>query len=370
MVNASVVLLAATFRFFGSAGAETQLTPANTDSPLNPRNVVGVPYQTNVADVSAFAEASAERWKVRLKVRGDASDRSTDRVRAGEAFVQLHVNDWLDITAGRVIEKWGTGYGWTPTAFIGPAKDPTDPNDRRSAYRGVDMIRADVSVKDTNLSLYALERGTYAARLYRLVRGTDVSLMWSAAVPAAEQAASRRGQGGEDAARSAGEDAGAPRFGISLSRVFGEALELHADVARDRGVLRGVAGGQYTFANDVNVVLELYYGGDGLSASEWESFQSLDIVSANRAYAPLRMGRAYAFARVHRSFREHDLDAELIAITNLRDGSTILRASLTRKVRPNVNVYLIHTEFAGSDRSELAYLQVARVTTAGVRLYF
>jgi hypothetical protein len=342
MVNASVVLLAATFRFFGSAGAETQLTPANTDSPLNPRNVIGVPYQTNVADVSAFAEASVERWKVRLKVRGDASDRSADRLRAGEAFVQFHANDWLDITAGRVIEKWGTGYGWTPTAFIGPAKDPTDPNDRRSAYRGVDMIRADVSVKETNLSLYALERGVYAARLYRLVRGTDVSLVY----------------------RSDG------RVGVNLSRVFGEALELHADVARDRGVFRGVAGGQYTFVNDVNVVLELYYGGDGLSASEWESFQTLDLVSANRAYAPLRMGRAYAFARVHRSFREHDLDAELIAITNLRDGSTILRASLTRKIRPNVNVYLIHTEFAGSERSELAYLQVARVTTAGVRLYF
>lgn len=338
MVTASVVLLAATFRFFGSAGAESQLTPANTASPLNPRNVARVPYQTNVADVNAFGEASSDRWKVRVKLRADASDQNVDRVRAGEAFVQWHANDWLDLTAGRVIEKWGTGYGWTPTAFVGPAKDPTDPNDRRSAYRGVDMIRADVFVKDTNVSLYVLERGEFAARAYRLVRGTDVSLVY----------------------RSNGS------IGVNLSRVFGDALELHAEVARSGGVLRAVAGGQYTFANDVNVVLELYYGGDGLTASEWERWKTGTLAT----YAPLRMARGYAFARVHRPFREQDLDAEVIAIANLRDGSAIFRASLTYRLRPNVSVYVMQTEFMGNEGSELAYLQVARVTTAGVRFYF
>lgn len=339
----SALLLAATIRVFGSAGAEAQLTPANTSSPLNPRNVASIPFQTNVADATAFVEAATDdkRWKVRMKLRADASDRAADRGEVGEAFVQFAATDWLDVTAGRVIEKWGTGYGWTPTAFVGPARNPTDPNDRRSTYRGRDMVRADVFVKDTNISLYALEGGDVAARVYRLVRGTDVSLMVK------------------------------PKdVGISVSRVFGDALELHAEVARTSHT-RIVVGGQYTLPKNVNVVLEVYHGTDGLTASQWDAFRDSvdhDLRRANAAYAPLRMARTYAFARVARPLGK--LDAELIAITNLRDGSTLVRAAATYKLRPNVSFYVIDTELIGGSRSEMEYLQVERATTVGVKVYF
>jgi len=339
----SALLLAATIRVFGSAGAEAQLTPANTSSPLNPRNVASIPFQTNVADATAFVEAATDdkRWKVRAKLRADVTDRGADRGEVGEAFVQSAATDWLDLTAGRVIEKWGTGYGWTPTAFVGPARNPTDPNDRRSAYRGRDMIRADLFVKDTSISLYALEGGEVAARVYRLVRGTDVSLVFK----------------NKD-------------VGISFSRVFGEALELHAEVARTAHT-RIVVGGQYTLPKNVNVVVEVYHGTDGLTASQWDEFRDSvdgDLRQANASYAPLRMARTYAFARVSRPFRK--VDVELIAITNLRDGSTLVRAAATYKLRPNVSLYAIDTELLGGSGSEMSYLQVERATTAGVRVYF
>jgi len=341
MVNA--LLLAATLRVFGSAGAEAQLTPANTSSPLNPRNVAAIPYQTNVADAVAFVEAATDdkRWKLRAKLRAGASDRAADSGEVGEALVQFAATEWLDVTAGRVIEKWGTGYGWTPTAFVGPARNPTDPNDRRSAYRGRDMVRADVFVKDTSVSLYALEGGSVAGRVYRLVRGTDVSLMF------------RDGDAG-----------------VSLSRVFGDALELHAEVARTEHT-RIVAGGQYTFASNVNLVVEVYHGTDGLTARQWDAFRDSidrDLRDANAHYAPLRMARTYAFTRVAKPFRK--LDAELITITNLRDGSTLIRAAATYKLRPNVALYVLDTETVGGRHSELEYLQVSRVTTIGARYYF
>ncbi|HEX2121969.1 MAG TPA: hypothetical protein VHL59_10040 [Thermoanaerobaculia bacterium] len=299
----SALVLAATFRFFGSAGAEAQLTPSD---------LAMVPLQTNVADVSAFGELTSERWKLHVKLRADASDRGADRARAGEAYVQFHATEWLDLTAGRVIDKWGTGYAWTPTAFVGPAKDPADPGDRRSAYRGADMLRADVFVKGTNVSLYALDGGAFAARVYRLVRGTDVSLVY------------RRDDGQTD-------------VGMNLSRVFGDALEVHGEVARSGDTVRALAGAQYTFANDVNAVVEIYYDRD-----------------------------AYTFLRLHRSFDE--LSVELLAIASLRDASTVVRATLTYKLRPSVSAYLIQTEFVGN--GALARLPVERVTTAGLRLYF
>lgn len=354
-------ILGATLRVFGSAGAEWQITPANESSPLNPGNVARIPTQTNLADVSVFAEATPESraWKLRMKVRADASDRAAERLGLGEALVQVRATKWLDLAAGRVIEKWGTGYGWTPTAFVGPSRNPTDPNDRRSQYAGTDMLRADVFVKETSVSVYALRHGAFAARAYRMVANTDVSLAW------------RR-------------DGDATGEGLSLSRVFGDSLELHAEVARSRGsggkTMQGVVGTQYTL-RDVNVVAEIYHGTDGLTVGEWDAFRlsSIDamrrgdgiaLAAANRAYAPLRMGRTYSFLRVYRDLARWKTDAELIAITNLRDGSTIMRATVTRRIRPSLSATIIATEFLGGDESELALIQVARVGTVGMRWHF
>jgi hypothetical protein len=80
-----------TFRFFGSLGAESQLSPANADSPLNPANVIGLPYTTNVADAAFFADAKTERVKAHVKLRADASDRAADHLQIGEAFVQANL---------------------------------------------------------------------------------------------------------------------------------------------------------------------------------------------------------------------------------------------------------------------------------------
>ncbi len=343
-------LHAATLRVFGSAGAESQLTPANERSPLNPHNIAGIPGQTNVADFSVFAEATPESraWKVHVKLRGDASDRSDERLSLGEAFVQVRATSWLDLGAGRVIEKWGTGYGWSPTAFVGPSKNPTDPNDRRSQYEGIDMLRADAFVKETSLSIYALRHGAFAARAYRLIAGTDVSLAY------------RR-------------DRDATRAGLSLSRVFGDALELHAEIARSRATTQAVAGMQYTIGS-TNLVAEVFHGTDGLTSSEWDRFRELaatgDLLRANHDYTLLRMGRTYSFLRVARDFTRWKSDAELIAITNLRDGSTLVRGTISRRILPSLSAYVIATEFLGGNGSELAYLQVARVMAIGARVHF
>jgi len=338
------LILAATIKIFGSAGAESQFTPANTASPLNPDNVAGIARTTNVSDVTTFIDATSvnRAWKLHLKLRADSSDRTSDHLRAGEAYLQLNPRPWLDVTAGRIIEKWGTGYAWNPTGFISPAKNPTDPNDRRSAYRGVDAIKTDLFLRGTSVSLYAMQHQTFAARVYRLIANTDVSLHYY-----------RNREGTWQ--------------GISAARVFGDALEVHGEIARRRVVM----GMQYTFPRNVNVVAELYHSGDGLTATQWEAIRQLatfDLRSANREYAPLRMGRNYSFVRADVPFSKNDV--ELIAITNLRDGSSIVRATFTRKLTPNISAYLIDTEFAGARASELSYMQVRRVTTAGARVYF
>lgn len=339
---------AETFRFFGSGGAEAQLTPANQRSPLNPRNIAAIPLHTNAGDITTFADAvgDSRRWKVRMKVRGDASDRGSDQLRVGEGFLQLSPRPWLDVTIGRVIDKWGSAYAWNPTAFVSPRKNPTDPGDRRSAYRGVDMVKADLFVHDTNISVYAMQHRAFAARVYRLIANTDVSV-------------------------HVRHDPGTTREGISVARVFGDALEIHGEVARvdgERKYMQAVAGAQYTFPSSINVVLELYHGGDGMSGAEWRAFcdsiEPATLRVANAQYAPLKMGRDYSFLRVE--WR----GAELIAIANLRDRSSLARITLSRKIRPNLSAYLIETEFFGAGDAEFAYIQIRRTTTFGMRYHF
>lgn len=338
-----------TFKFFGSAGAEWQLTPANAASPLNPGNVADLPYSTGSGSAVAFFDAAPDSrtWKLHMKLNGDVLEDGGQQMDIGEAFVQLNPRPWLDITLGRIIEKWGTGYAWNPTAFVSPKKNPADPSDRLSANRGIDMIRADLFVRGTNVSLYALDHGAVAARVYRLVGGTDVSLNFR-----------RDGTGTQQ--------------GVSVARVFGDALELHGELARRHAL----AGGQYTFKNNINVVVELYRSGDGLDANAFRAFRLAadsahdepSIRAANAAYAPLRMARNYTFVRF--DWPHDKLDAELIAITNLRDGSMLARVTLTYRLRANVSIYAIDTEFAGARASELSYIQVRRVTTGGARYYF
>jgi len=370
----TLAALAIAFRLFGSAGDEGHLVTADADSPLNPGNILGIERRTNSADVSTFLELVPEskRWKLHAKLRASDEDVATHRTRGelGELYAQWSVRPWLDLTAGRRIEKWGTGYAWNPTGFVNPPKSPGDPNDRRNARRGVDMVRADVFVHDTNVSAYVLPREgakpAYALRAYRLIRGTDVSLHY------------RRGG---DAPESAG---------VSVAHVFGDALEVHAEAASTaaspstRTHPELLLGAQYTFAGGVNVVAEAYHGGGGMGREEWGAFRTgvddartalghgdvTPLLLANRAYAPLQMGRDYAFLRVAWPAVRDRVDLETIAIASLRDGSSLLRATLSWKVRPNVSVYVVQTGFLAGSRSEFDYVQVRRITDLGVRVYF
>src|SRR5437763_589887 len=107
------------------------------------------------------------------------------------------------------------------------------------------------------------------------------------------------------------------------------------------------------------------------TASQWDAFREsvgASLADANRRFAPLRMARNYSFVRVDVPFGKNDVEA--ITLTNLRDRSSIARLTLTRKLRPNLSVYAIETEFLGAAGSELAYIQVKRLTTFGARVYF
>ena len=372
-------------KVFGSIGNEAHFRAPDDDSPLNPGNFLDVPQRGNSADVTAFFDLRPEgsRWKVHAKLRATDEDRPghTTRGELGELYGQFNIRSWLDLTVGRRIEKWGTGYAWNPTGFVNPPKNPGDPNDRLNAYRGNDMIRADLFVHDVNISAFVLPRLSssdgawhgagktdYALRVYKLIGGTDLSLHYKR-----------------------GSEAGGPlrnSTGISFAHVIGDALEIHGEAASVADARAShpeiLLGGQYTFGNGLNVVVEMEHDGAGLPSAQWNSFRNgVDdagrsfragdpgpLLDANLSYTPLQMGRNYAFLRTAWPVVRDRFDVEEIALVSLRDGSTFLRSALSWKAWHNVSIYVLETEFFAGHKSEFDYVQVRRLFDAGVRFYF
>ncbi len=387
-------IYASDFRFFGSAGTETHITLADPNSPLNPGNFLGIQKVSNASDLVLFGEVIPEdkSWKFHFKLRGESDRQSswTARGELSELYLSISVTRWLDLQAGRKIEKWGTGYAWNPTGVVNPAKNPSDPNDRRNVFRGVDMLGADLFVKGWNVSLLAVPQldwskrsGAFlvstgwAARAYKLVKDTDLSLTFS---------------GGK----------GLPTHqGVSASRVFGNALELHAEVAAFQDDLRVVPasraiesggrrsaqvllGGQYTFPHNVNLIAEYFHSGAGLDQREWDQFReevrdgqmtlrmgdATPLLQQNLWFAPLRMGQNYSFGRLSWPIRLNKLELEVMTITSLRDGSSIIRPGITWKFHPNWSLYWLQSRFVGGVATEFGQLQVSRISDFGLRFSF
>ncbi|MFB3904743.1 MAG: hypothetical protein ACE15E_14930 [Acidobacteriota bacterium] len=401
------------FRVFGSLGNETHLTPGNPSSRLNPGDFLRVPAVSNSLDFNLFADLVPEdkAWKLHLKLRG-ANDWNRDdtvsKIEVGELNFGVSLTSWLDVQAGRSIEKWGTGYAWNPTGVVNPRKNPSDPNDRRGLYRGVDNVKVDLFIRDWNVTLLAapeidwkgqqqvtnlsarlgasdspaaarkhLLATGWAVRAYRLIQGVDFSLSAS---------------GGNGLPNSQG---------VSVSRVVGKALELHAEAAafqdsvRFRPVDGGwkaetrrhvdlLFGGQYTFPRSVNLVLEYYHSGNGLDDREWRNYQDMVIAAGqdlaqgnptpllldNLYYSVLTMARDYGFARLYWLFHHDTLEAEVLALANLRDGSSLLRPGLYWRIHPNWSLYWLQGELLGGVDTEFGHLQVSRVSDFGVRFHF
>ncbi len=388
------VTTAQDMRLFGEGGTEGHLTDANASSPLNPGNILGIQRLTDSTDVVLFGDITPEdkKWKLQMKLRGSNEWRrdATSQLEVSELSFKYSVTSWLDLRIGRQIERWGTGYAWNPTGVVNPHKNPADPTDRRNMFRGVDMVAADVFVKGWDITLmgvpgvdwtgksgrHLLSTG-WAARAYRLVDGVDVAFTAS---------------GGNGLPNSRG---------LSVARVFGNALELHGEAAYVSDSVRllprsgdvvplrrphaeVLLGGHYTFRNNINVVGEFYHTGQGLDAREWGDFRAFaesadtrlqeglltPFSTANTGFTPLQMSKNYSFLRMFWPLKLNKVEVETIVINSLRDGSALVRPAVQWKVARDLSVYCIYSEFVGNAQTEFGHIQIRRSADIGIRYYF
>nr|VFK53682.1 MAG: hypothetical protein BECKTUN1418F_GA0071002_102710 [Candidatus Kentron sp. TUN]VFK55270.1 MAG: hypothetical protein BECKTUN1418E_GA0071001_102710 [Candidatus Kentron sp. TUN] len=183
-------------------------------------------------------------------------------------------------------------------------------------------------------------------------------------------------------------------IGVNLSHTPDDAMVLYTESAlrrgRDRAVVvadtsgdrivegdqdeyyfNSVAGGQYTFSNSVNLILEYLYDENGYSSGEWSAIQGffqsntqvLSTPAAAQGFANLSRGnreiidnqllrQQYLFLRLSHPQWWGDTDSSLILLKNMDDGSHLLRGRVEKDVTKRVRAGIMAEYMAGESWDE------------------
>lgn len=200
--------------------------------------------------------------------------------------------------------------------------------------------------------------------------------------------------------------------GIAVSKVLGDALELHGEARVQRGssvlspykrsddtyfgstlvqpalydfesrpdqalYVRSLVGGQYTFENKLNLSAEYYYNGEGYSASQLNTLYNglelagsrynnssftfsqgnpyrLFVLAANLNFNFLSLGQHYAFVRLSdpELFKSNKWEAAIYSSVLVTDGSGMTAGELVYKINDRFDVQLLVNGFFGGRRTE------------------
>jgi hypothetical protein len=336
-----------------------------------------------------LAELSAlyrlEQTTFNARIQAEAADdifASRTDLNVHEAYAETRPHDRLRLEAGKRTLRWGTGYAWSPIAFLERPKDPTDPELSREGFilasaeyvrsftegplRSVSFSPVILPVTDDmNGDFGERETVNLAARLYMLYRDTDIHVT----------------------ARSDGSRPGA--VGIGFSRNPAPHMEIHGELAwldgRRRAVISDAGletddtrpvdlllGMRYLTHGETTWIVEYYRNGAGYSRDEMRRFfelarasrddpalRPLAMAARREGYGAPQVMRDYLYLRVRNSEPWDALYWTLgaNAIVNLHDGS----ASTIPEV--------MYTGFRNTElRGRLAVLSGGRNTEFGERL--
>jgi hypothetical protein len=263
--------------------------------------------------------------------------------RVKEAYGGLSAGDF-DFMLGRRIVRWGAGYAFTPVGVLDPPRVPTNPNDRLNLNEGRDMVKADwvhgphalslawstAALAPTGSNLH----DTTAIRYNVLAHGFDTSLI-------------------------AGDDRGGDAFGgLTFTRVFGQAWELHGETAwREHEAI--LLGAKYTTKCGISFIGEFYTPPN----IPYYRDSTISSLAGRQYYALLYVGKSRL--RELPGWKQWDLSASIVA--NMKDQSFTTVFDATRRFGNHFSSYL-HMEIpAGSKNSDYGATPYSAATSAGVR---
>ncbi len=383
---------------------------ARADAPLNPGGNLFKPERDTVSaavNLKLQAQPGGLRlvadtwWEAQHDMLRRLPHDERAQVQVPEALADYSLSDTVSVAAGLNIARWGTGYSWNPANPV--ADSDANNTSRPRTYRrdGDPFARAEWQLDKDTLGVYLtrfrqndpllnpLRQREWAlyGRYQHVLDGGDITGFVSA------------GRQGE-------------RFlGAAASMTVGEQLALQAEVgvrnrrrsplplldaltlgpttvltlpswdatARKSWTPSALVGGQYTWPNRTNLIVEYLYNGNGLDKTEFQRLQDgigganvllgapglppgLDAAGKGFLLEGARLvGRLrqhYLFLRVAREELFRDLDLHYYLRVGLEDGAQVhgayLRYALGQRARAQLGAEL----YRGPARSESRLIPV------------
>lgn len=391
---------------------EGTLNSINKDTPINYDNsILPQPYRGNVGTSNLFLGVVGLSMLFNLSTNTDNLHSPDYNYSLREIAFDYSLSDAVDITVGKKILKWGTGYAFNPTGVVEPQRSPSDPSDRLGQNEGSKLASVDffagkssltfVYVNDSRTESWKWRWGTqeFAMRAYTFVSGLDLSLVGHY----------REGDRME--------------LGTNWSYVIGNDLEIHGEFLGKQGsstlyhqiittdndqqmfssypyaalydnsreiFYKFLIGGQLTFENGINIAIEFYRNTEGLSTTQWKrwmefvKFQSdiqrglipvspelidpshYNLLWALQTLSPRGAMRDYCFGREYWGIECWTI--ELIQFVNAQDLSAVIIPTVSFKVSDIFSTYGRLSVFTGNNESEFGALFYKTTFSLGMQV--
>ncbi len=381
---------------FGGYGATNKI-----ESPLNPGNFAGI--SENVYELAANVGVDFEGGKIRVrsalksnvKDGGWKSDSSTQLLSIYKAF---HLSESTNLTLGKKNIHLDSGFAFHPLDFFEDLSTIGDFEQLVSGEEGFPLVSFSHKLPFGAINaVYASDIGVSSERYNRGLKQALLSISnsgksWDGMVLLQKYDISSVGFGG--AFSSTPSEALAvnasfflrpgsirPFFGSPKGRAI--SLNPRLNYSLDRWwvdeqdlFFKFLIGAQYTFELNINLILEYFYDGDGVSGEEWNRFR--DQVSAIQMFPEVARMGAYAnglhslkarrqhYISSRLKFDGFELKPEIGFLLGENEGGQ-LNVGLQREVYSNILIWGRFSQNLGSDRSEFGLFPVHSSFSLGAR---
>ena len=421
--------------FAGSLENRIELIRFNDSSVLNPDNQIlllaDISDQLRLrlsVDTAAYSAAGAH---ARISYFDNLTDtRFRHEALVDEAFLNLNLPFRVNCIVGKKRLAWGTSFLWNPTDILSPPKNPQEP-DPEENREGALLVKFERSFGDAtltgtiapevikeNLRLFREENKVHARLKNTQLIGKVDWLAYDADLTGLVHLA--EGQPTASPAGTATEKR-EWRFGISFSRVFFGATEIHGELIAQRGFMRPslipdnlrltgdssfehrnddsivvgfVLGLHHSFPSNTRLIIEYYHNDEGYSSAETDQlvnvlqtihaktdfshndFYQQYFAGVNQEVSALtgNLRKNYAYIRLMQPRLDEVFTLEGNVLWNLDDKSMLLFAEGEYETETNIFVFLradIPVNFTGKETSEFGGLGVRNLSLRlGAKVYF
>jgi hypothetical protein len=437
------------FQLWGDAGNRTAYNQVDKDSLLNPDDIFDAPRWINETELRLRLDGDiTDQWG--LFVRGrlgieylkSSDNQETNSIdELDQAFMTLNVEDeiLMFFSAGKQRIRWGTGFYWNPVDTFNPQQDLQE---IEPIEEGRNALRADfafgsssitgVVVPNSDSTSFSLENYTFeegkklvTGKFYTFLGNTDLTLYvsdrededirWGASFSTVISDIQFFGEG--IFWRGDSERSYVTRISDRMPAfdpIGNTQYTIPADFdisTRDDTYVKFVLGFQYTFSNDLTLIGEYYYQGDGYDKKDMDNYieflkyvggpyqddvnstilakqsnPQLEIPAFPAKESLLTIGNSlYEFADLRRNYfhlsatqryaaDKYDLSADLIiSLDDLfegRGGSLFFRPLIAYVAIPDWRFSLFSQLYIGANDTEFGILPYDYSLFGEIRYFF